>query len=68
MTLTREIAAAMVAMIVALLVTLTACGPSNETADASGPTQHDAGTPTGELGDPCTRHGDCMCVHSEGDL
>ncbi len=69
MPLTRELVPrALAALTVAAMA---ACGTPAATVDASGPSRQDASTPTGEVGDPCTGHGDCVsgyCVEAIGGV
>lgn len=59
-------------LLAAMIAVMTvACGPSHETADASGPSRRDASNPVGAFGDPCTSHGDCTsgyCVEAIGGV
>jgi hypothetical protein len=54
-----------------IVALIAACGSPNETVDASGPAKHDAAVATGEFGDECTSHGDCIsnyCVEAIGGV
>jgi hypothetical protein len=58
------------ALAVTLLLAI-GCGSSNETVDASGGSKYDAPPATGEFGDVCNRHGDCIsgyCVEAIGGV